>query len=1128
MRKRKFVSALIICILLITSLTIALVACKPKDDDTTEPPKEFTVNDATKEIAEAFRTTYLYNGLPFGWDINLNAMDYTVTTQGRLDSSTAENNKIDFKLVKGANQVIRLSADKEYLYLVAGDVSKRLKDFQLAQVVKNNADLAPTTDTNEEIVGYMELALSALFTEGKVKKVTNEVFATSTYTLEGSLDAVLETLNKVLAEQGVDLSTVTNELKGTTIKLEANVDANKILKTFDISLGGNSLLSADKFEMSNECKPQVDLPAGRESFATTHALNFTLEGTVDLKDKVGIGKVNTVYSMGYEIRVDFNIFRVLRECIKLDDNGSLTFDPVNIFSDPTNSIFVDLSHKCGLNENACEFCQTYRENGSNGSLLTLAYAPADFGSNKAFIALDPLAVLPKGLVSGLTGGMNGLLTQLTPGEYIGIALDPTALLINNDNYKNAPKTSVATVADTTSFDISSLFEKNILGMIFDVADFLSGITVSATNGFELDTNKLNNVLEMASPDVAALLSQFFTGVDFLNVKVNNAIYGDAKTLDMDMYREYMVIDEALGVYKSFNHDLAVTTPVKNVEWKKDKDGNIMINSKAAAPIVNYDAEGNALNLSPAEAKALFANASVNYTATLVDGTTKEYETYIKAVYGLDYTKVGEEQTVTVVTQMTDGGELSSLLSQVGELLGVDLNFSGDYFTTKIKLTDIEGDIEFYQPDGTTNAYDPNKTYKYNDLIEKNFTAKLTYTDGKTKEAIVQPRNIRGAMDSTGKKLQVLGDYDIVYDVFGTEKIVHIDVEDGYYYDHTNKISLAPGQEYTTNNYEYVYYMDGDVEKNVKVTFYNSDKTNLFTTATVVEGDASAMSFNATCQLSEKGVFSFSKPGVYTVEMYRGRGFTQTYVFTVTEPIVLPGYAFTSTILGNETTVDIVRTNQSGSGIDANVVVVNGSVTLERGVDYNVYELDADGNRVLVENSFYLNSFLISGKRIIIVANDGVTINDKTTIKLVAPQVDNAEIASGTPVNALSKYSFTADAVASASGGQVYIPFAAIVADADKIADAEFAVEIKIKVDGATDWTTLTASDFAYGYLYPLGGKIYYYNSSSYQFGFSEDGLISDKPAAICLKGVKSTNVVYEITVTCTNYDNFVIATVTNA
>lgn len=204
---------------------------------------------------------------------------------------------------------------------------------------------------------------------------------------------------------------------------ELNKDKLTSLSLTVVTPIGDIAIDSDKLSLGNENIPVINSPSKTDAdFDETYALNYANEGKISLITKNSDYTTSEVVNLDYKLYVDFNIFEVLRNCLK---NGE--FDVTKLFDTEDSIIYFDLYHKCDAD--CGTFCNIRRIE-SRGSFLTLAYSPRDFDTNMQ-IAVNLQYLLPQGFLDKIAGSaLEDTIFGTLIGEYFNLNLDLNALLAN--------------------------------------------------------------------------------------------------------------------------------------------------------------------------------------------------------------------------------------------------------------------------------------------------------------------------------------------------------------------------------------------------------------------------------------------------------------------------------------------------------------------------------------------------------------------------------------------------------------------------------------------------------------------------------------------------------------------------
>lgn len=963
----------------------------------------------------------------FGVDVNLGAMGVGLNIKANVDPKDLSKVAANIEIVNGDTSVMNIFADDEFLYLVNDTMKKRLKDFNL------EAMLSGVDFNNFSTTSYGSLVGSML---GLVLVPENSTYNKdgNTYTVEGSLAGIIEILGENVPAEIGDL------LAGMNLRIKATIEDNSIkaLAITVVTQLGEVAITSDQLKLGNGVEPAITLPSPTDkSFDETYGLNFSIEGTASLINKNADYTTSDIANFDYKIYVDYNIFGALRNSF-----GGNAVGAVGFFGEATqdSKIFIDISHDC-KNADGCSFCKN-KLSSANGSILSLVYSPSDFdGSNDIKLALNAANIVPKGLIYALTGLDYVDLVKDALGDYVATSIDPAALIASlaNINTNSAP----ATVAETTGFDLGSLLNPNVLQIVANAFDLAKSITLNP-EGLQLGVTALIDLLANAIPgdmNIGQVAQMFFgKDTDILNVSAN-AIFADPRIHDMDLLHKFMIIDENNANLKN----LGKYTPALTREFVRGTDGNAII-STPTGDISTHDAAGKPLPLSPDEIKALLANGYVKYNYVNVYGEASKEPimTKVMAINGYDEKKVGEKQYVTVITDLADGGALSTLLNAL-QIIGLPLiSLPGAMVETVITTTD-QVEINFKSNVDTT------KTYEYGDAIDASAKATATYFKGTNKQ-VVKEVTFEDTNDLTkGGKFNTFIDQSYTYSAYGKEFNVIAKTKGTLKKPAAIKHTLNQG-----DSFELKWNQFASEEINSVFTYGDNKKiTCSITTKTVPTVDNSIKvteindsDLDTYMYLGYK--FTFTESGVYTVtfDFAPGSGMIQEYVFTVQETPTAGYNASVKTLQSDLIEVVIGRTNQIAESLRANTVVTQDGTTLKLGTDYELQTKNANGEYVKLDAlTLRYHTFTPQVIYIRILKTDYYVVSKDIEVTFRATDYSNFELFTLTAQNALEIYNFAAEATDTTANAIKAMPegkFITITNNSDTIVSDTMALKFEVK------------------------------------------------------------------------------------
>lgn len=855
MKKRgRFIAGLIAIILVLASMSALLVACSDSQDDVVDEVAEYSVTDAINELGVVFANTYMNDGKGFGWDADIYLGDIRLQSVGNINPADTTKTAFDFDISQNGNDIIDISADDKNLYVVSGDFERTFRDFALGEVVHDAA--MPISDSGKDggfddgdIISYIQAGLTGIFGDGAsvTKGAPNKIDGSYKLVLEGDLSGVVGMLQGMVPSE---LSSILDMLAGVTVKLQATINnTNNKLVGIKIDLAGINV-NIKKLELGQDLKDNVtvELPIRRQFFETTNLLNFTLKGKFEMSnssysikdDKITVNPSAPVYTMHYEVRVDMNIFKALRDGFMA--NGS--FDARAIFADDTNKIFINLLHDCDVDDHGSNYCPMHKnfqikskpkagkgEGAQNqdpqyyktkGSVLTIAYDPTNFGNHKVYVSLDGRSLLPTDLINKAMGMLPKLVALavkpviwniFAQDAHLAIALDPVALLTNsvapNAGKESSEKTEGEDIPQTLALTDDPSNPMNILDMIVKAIRLVGSVDFE-NYAVSIGTPELMNVLKSAvGEDIAGIISPLFADTQSISLSVESAMFSDPSTCGLDLKESYRRVhpNKVENGYKKFTFNGNDISPIQGQREYVKKGDVIQITNGG---LKNVNDNGELQTLTAQQVKNLFNGGEVQYTATDINGTKHSdlMTAKIVGVYGIDYTKVGVPQNITVVTndssqggmgifsQIAHGGlgKIIDLAKDVIDIVGIIDSIPGDVFNTTITISESKVKTKAFKVDFSKTKY------HYGSVVDPSVkvTEEITAT-GELVEHTILPDNYNQYFDE-GNKIKVFEDFELVY-TFGGKEISRkkVTMDDTTFTGMTNNKEVKVGQNLNTSD-----------------------------------------------------------------------------------------------------------------------------------------------------------------------------------------------------------------------------------------------------------------------------------------------------------------------------------------
>lgn len=1055
------------------------------------------VSDVIEDLLALLSTQMNYDSSKknITWDFELDAFSTTgdTTTTYRLASKAnivtdnVNDAAISFALQEVADaevkNILSIVVDNEFIYLdtIDGDgnaFQRKFNGFALGEILK----VKHIGDPNSIMDMALGMVFGLLFQEATIEG--------DIATLTGNIDAVLDALPTLLGAfiKDVDIAGILDAtgivgmLTGTQFQLVANTKAFNGIKITAVKTDNfDAGISLNKATFdSKETALAIDVPAAVKNLDAINLLNFTLQGRFSLVSKdIYFRETRTTFT--YELRTDLDPFSMM----EVQADGSVKFNAMNILDQ--GMIWFDVYHDCadhkGYSNNA--FCKTRQSaylngvngrpsTGASGSIITLAFDPTNFGNNNINLSINPLYILPNGLIGELIGmNVSDILS-----DYVGLTINPEALLEMIMPSEAAP----SAVADIdaagiigTVFDILANldYSKNYIGLIGDVLNVLSGITLD-NNGVNIDNlgsvfSILDNfvALDLNGQKLSTILVKLFTtDVNEIELSVDNLAFADVNNSGFDASTKYLFVKPNVGGefknFKTMFHDL---TPAFDYDWitEKDIDGSSKVKLTADG-VATHDNKGNALPLNAQEVEQLLSTGTVHYSATKLNKDTGNYTSnIIKVLSGLERNADGTiktgKHTVKLLTGMTDAGAVSALLKAVEQFAG-EVVIPGNVVETTIIVTD---GVVKESPVSTENLYDKDTTYKYGDVLNVAYKATVTYTwkDAEGKDVSVDKtvNNIMPTVKGTdlsltsfisyGSIINVAGNFTLQYDIMG--KTIEQEVKmakDAYatkVNDNTDAVSYAgkegeitPINLFSNEEYEFDMYASYSLvvkgEKDVPIN-------NIMLTGALVINPQDNM-------VVDGKKISFTKPGDYKVTgTIHGASFEMSFKVGYAKPIGATQFELNAIGFNTDGYLEIDITRKSnlinGNGLDVKFIATKDGKLIE---GTKVYVLNNEGKYTEI-NSIYLNSVINPLKPIKVFMELPKNITDEDLFIVNAIAIDeviygkDAQAGQGT----YSPYRLNSVAFNAGDGGNVkpYLGMRLISA----IGEFDGKLEIEVSVNG---------------------------------------------------------------------------------
>lgn len=738
-----------VVVMLVAICMVMLCACNNDDDITTEQP--ITTGQAFTEVVEKLMRAYDidYNNqfhIDLDSDIRVqdsqgvdHKMDFGILmnlNSGESGSNDNNNFAIDLKAENG-NTLFGIYADGEYLYFKGGEKNYKVNNFRIYDLMKGKADSSGNS-RSISILDVTELLGGILFESVEVKGGRYTFY----YDLSQILDTVIPMLESVIGEGTTDAFASAlgyqdwNDLHNAIGEVHGEVSVNFL---GDRVIGANIESDTEHADFSIDVT-NIDiasglasdavsdrLPEGYENFQETKLMAFVAKGTIGLEGADGI-----IAQYNWELisNLDPLELAINRGDFSMDEDDMVHFTLYNNMSDNL-SAYNDSKVK-----------------PTDGVILEVAYSPKEFNTNNVLITANLKALIPKTLLKEFN--IPNMVTQYMP-EYYGANLNPEIF------------SHLTFVGEQTPINEGHTPAAYSQSRAIGIKDILSYIKLFK-GGLEIDRDFADKALGENAGIIKHFLDVEGANSETLRVKIDYFNFADPIVEDYKAKEHFLyVADKQNAVVKDFGNALGYT-PAKEI-LPKGENGYISFTT-ADKRRVNYD---NSHQISIYEANSI-VGGTMNYDYIDYYGNKKtDIAVKILGVSGLDYTKIGEEQTINLITNIPDGNNLLTLMSA----FNLPVEIPAGVFKTKIILTD-EASSEF--------KLNQQKTYRVGDVYNSSATAatlNIEYSDGETQSYNALPINSDVALykDGNASKFAQAGEYNLTYRVAGREFVRKITVEE---------------------------------------------------------------------------------------------------------------------------------------------------------------------------------------------------------------------------------------------------------------------------------------------------------------------------------------------------------------
>lgn len=667
--KKKF-SFVLAIVLIVCTLSLVLAGCSPKDP---EPFKAYDKNATLSNIMDAWVSKNIsITDDTFGLDVNLNLKnadtDFVIALKGglsKIDSNankegislTLQNNKLQTANKKVLDVVICSSG----LYFdIAGYTEKpiRVSDFSLPLEALKGLSFASIVDTvNSFLLTFITEAVDDITIDPVMNgKNIYDVTYSFDIVISKLIDSVVDLLSNFtdsISANSPNVIQIKEAVGDFKISVAATTTGNKREKVANpkkdqpkYKYEGGTLsdfaLTASKdgvnIAIGNEIKLQGTLPelSVPSDYIELEAALFptNVNGSIVMKNASGtaIGKYDYTANIDFDVE---NIYTAIIESLSKQSIAPL-FD--KMFKQSSGKIFVEITHTC---DNSCAINHLQ---SNNRPIMTIAYDPTNFGTNRIYVAVNTRAILAadfgekmtKYLPEGSTKTAEDIVNMLPQDDLI-FSFDPTAYV----DYDNA----TAAVQP----------QGNIL---------IGAISTLTANEQTINIKQIVDML---------LSMDELAGKEQMIKDIVSIVFPNVQSLDVSSERTQNAITDNLKERFLQNRAFAETLAGGSINFAEQFDGIVKITSDTVPNL--YD-NNDFRSLTLDEIYALIGSkVTGNYVA--LNNSAKSEQMTITDIIGvaeLDLQST-EKQTLYLVIGGELGSNLYDFTASISEIFGTSENLT---------------------------------------------------------------------------------------------------------------------------------------------------------------------------------------------------------------------------------------------------------------------------------------------------------------------------------------------------------------------------------------------------------------------------------------------------------------------
>lgn len=684
--KKKF-SFVIVIVLIVSMLALVLVACDPKDPESFSAVNNMTV---LEEIWDAWSVDNFQTATDtLGIDVNVNlkgdGKDINFILQGGISSNTSVKEGLRLAIVNNlaSKTVAEVISNSDGTFVYADGLKDKPLKINEIKFQGIGSFIDETLGLNlGDIAGLLKLPLINMVNDainndgGSItirpvlkEKNSYDVNYTFAFKLNSLIDELMlfvpgleEIFESVKAELNdisidFDIKTTGNQrekvAKPAKDAPKYNYNGGKLTDIKITAKAGTSELAVNcgvgGFKLLNSI-PAINSPAEFIDF-DNFLLPSNLNGTFNLKDKNGdiLGKYE------YTANFDFSKTQLLSSLFECAVKQSAMPIIDKLFKDESGKIYIEVKHIC---DNSCKI--NHLSNDSR-PLLTIAYDPNSFGTNRVYFALNIRGSVSADFGEKISEMINdGTLVSsqeildILPKEDLTFSIDPSAYI------------KKAEVSSTDNIILPQIMAANDSNTI-DFAEIVNSILQADIFVEYKDT--IAKVLDIVFPNVDS--------IDYTIVHTNEHI------TDWDIKAKFLENREFC--YSETDGIKDIMAPINSeIEYTLNEQNIIKI--KTTKDI--YNADGTLKDLTAQDVNALVGATIEGKYLDMLNNQITENLTILDIV-GVDIAQTQTTQTVYLVVGGNVNNNIYKFLDNLNDWFSTEDEKLIDYIYPICDVIELE-------------------------------------------------------------------------------------------------------------------------------------------------------------------------------------------------------------------------------------------------------------------------------------------------------------------------------------------------------------------------------------------------------------------------------------------------------